>query len=173
MTEKITGILLYVLALVLLGLMVLSSCATPNPKKQKKHWDKFVYYGGKVDTVERTIRITDTIKGKDGRDSIIYRDIEVKCPEPKIEYKDRWHIRRLDRQTEDSLKHVEKMAKYRHAFVEDSLSKIIKIERQKSKQSASDARQAKYEKSGGWSNPVIWIIIALMAIVSIYLIKTQ
>jgi hypothetical protein len=173
MTEKITGILLYVLALVLLGLMVLSSCATPNPKKQKKHWEKFVYYGGKIDTVERTIRITDTIKGKDGRDSIIYRDIEVKCPEPKIEYKDRWHIRRLDRQTEDSLKHVEKMAKYRHAFVEDSLSKVIKIERQKSRQANSDAKQAKYEKSGGWSNPIIWIIIAVMAIVSIYLIKMQ
>jgi hypothetical protein len=173
MTEKITGILLYVLALVLLGLMVLSSCATPNPKKQKKHWDKFVYYGGKVDTVERTIRITDTIKGKDGRDSIIYRDIEVKCPEPKIEYKDRWHIRRLDRQTEDSLKHVEKMAKYRHAFVEDSLKKVIKIERQKSKQSASDAKQAKYEKSGGWSNPWLWAVILGLLAVSIYLIKTQ
>ena len=133
MKEKITGILLYTLALVLLGLAILSSCATPNPKKQKKHWEKFVYYGGKIDTVERTIRITDTIKGKDGRDSIIYRDIEIKCPEPTIEYKDRWHVRRLDRQTEDSLKHVEKMAKYRHAFVEDSLSKVIKLERAKSK----------------------------------------
>ena len=164
MKEKITGILLYVISLAILGLAVLSSCATPNPKKQKKHWDKFVYYGGKIDTVERTIRITDTVKGKDGKDSLIYRDIQVECPEPKIEYKDRWHIRRLDRQTEDSLKHVEKMAKYRHAFVEDSLKKVIKLERAK-------AKTIKSEDS--WVGKLMFGLVALLALVLMIIIALK
>ncbi len=162
--QRLTGTLLYVISLAILGLAVLSSCATPNPKKQKKHWDKFVYYGGKIDTVERTIRITDTVKGKDGKDSLIYRDIQVECPEPTIEYKDRWHIRRLDRQTEDSLKHVEKMAKYRHAFVEDSLKKVIKLERAK-------AKTVKSEDS--WVGKLMFGLVALLALVLMIIIALK
>jgi hypothetical protein len=168
--NHLKGILLYILAFVALATFVLAfaSCATPNPKKQKKHYDKFIHYGGKIDTVERTITITQVVKGRDGKDSLIYVDVPIQCPEATIEYKDRWHIRRLDRQEKDSLKrlydHNEKMLKLRTKFVSDSLQKIINLERAKK-------NTAKKENPKGWSNPWIWVIIIGMITASIYLIK--
>jgi hypothetical protein len=140
--------------------MVLSSCATPNPKKQKKHWDKFVYYGGKIDSAERIIRVTNTIKGKDGKDSLIYIDVPVKCPEPKIDYKDRWYIRRLDKAEKDSLvklyNHREKMSKIRASAVEDSLKKVIQLERAKSKTVKSEY---------SWIGKIIWSLVLVLLII--------
>lgn len=55
------------------------------------HLDKFYDKGGKLDTITKIIRVTDTIKGKDGRDSIIFRDVPVQCPDPVIQT--RWKTR--------------------------------------------------------------------------------
>lgn len=164
--NHLKGIALYILAFITLVIMVLafSSCATPNPKKQKKHYDKFIYYGGKIDTVERTVTITQVVKGKDGKDSLIYVDVPVKCPEPKIDYKDRWHTRRMDKQERDSFKHAEKMLKLEIKRLKEQGKSDVKIEKQKTK-------QAKNSNPKGWSNPWIWVIIIGMITASIYLIK--
>jgi hypothetical protein len=55
----------------------------------------------------------------------------------------------------------------------DSLNKVIKIERQKKGQARHEAKEAKNSKSGGWSNPWIWVIIGAMVLTAIYLIKKQ
>lgn len=168
------GILLYALAFVAFVLFVMAfvSCATPNPKKQKKHYDKFIYYGGKIDTVERTVTITQVVKGKDGKDSLIYVDMTVPCPEAKIEYKDRWHIRRIDKQERDSLKHAEYMLKLEIKRLKKQGNTDVKVEKEKTKQARSDAKTAKHEnKSSGWRNPMIWVIMLIALTVSIYLIK--
>lgn len=154
----IRGIIYYAIALFILALSVVLLNGCDSAKQQQKGWNKFIKYGGKVDTVERVVTVTDTIKGKDGRDSIVYRDVYVKCPEPTIQYKDRWHIRRMDRQEKDSLKrlyaHQEKMMKLRHAFVEDSLNKVIKLEKAKKK-------TAKAENNHGASR-FIWALFFLI-----------
>jgi len=170
----IRGVLYYIvgLALFLFIVMFLSNCATPNPKKQKKHYDKFVYYGGKIDTVEKTVTITQVVKGKDGKDSLIYVDVTVPCPEATIEYKDRWHTRRMDKQERDSLKHAEKMLRLEIKRLERQGKTDVKVEKEKTKQAKSDARTAKYEnKSSGWKNPMIWVIMLVALAISIYLIK--
>lgn len=172
----IRGVLYYIvgLALFLFIVMFLSNCATSkvNPRKQKKHYDKFVYYGGKIDTVEKTVTITQVVKGKDGKDSLIYVDVTVPCPEATIEYKDRWHTRRMDKQERDSLKHAEKMLRLEIKRLERQGKTDVKVEKEKTKQAKSDARTAKYEnKSSGWKNPMIWVIMLVALAISIYLIK--
>jgi hypothetical protein len=78
-------ILAYWLLLIwsIITVLWLTSCSTPNPKKQKKHYDKFLYYGGKIDTVKQTITKEILVKGKDGKDSLIYVQIECDVPTPK------------------------------------------------------------------------------------------
>jgi hypothetical protein len=161
------------LALLFLLMIGMAGCATPNPRLQKKHYDKFIYYGGKIDTVVRTVPVEVIIKGKDGKDSLIYVDVPVKCPEATIEYKDRWHIRRMDKAERDSLKHVKKMAEIHANFVIDSLNKVIKIERQKKGQEKQKSKGEKNKKSGGWANPWLWVIVLGMLVTAIYLIKKQ
>jgi hypothetical protein len=167
------GILFYALSILAVALFVWSMSGCDAAKQQQKGWNKFVKYGGKIDTVKQTVTVPVYIKGKDGKDSLIYVEKEIDCPEPKIEYKDRWHVRRLDKRERDSLKHVEKMAKIHADLTIDSLNKVIKIERQKKGQARHEAKEAKNAKSGGWSNPWIWVIIGAMVITAIYLIKKQ
>jgi hypothetical protein len=150
-------------------LLWLTSCATPNAAKQKKHYDKFIYYGGKIDTATRTVPVEVLVKGKDGKDSLIYVDVQVDCKEAKIEYKDRWHIRRMDKQERDSMKHVANMAKIQANLVIDSLSKVIKIEQQKKGQKKFEAKGEKNKKN----NPWIWVILAAIGLVALVLIKTN
>ena len=75
---------------------VMSSCSATQ------HLNKFYKKGGKIEQVEKTVTIHDTIKGKDGKDSIIFRNVNVECPEPII--KTRWKVRFNNKRFLDSLK---------------------------------------------------------------------
>ena len=75
---------------------VMSSCYATQ------HLNKFYKKGGKIEQVEKTVTIHDTIKGKDGKDSIIFRNVNVECPEPII--KTRWKVRFNNKRFLDSLK---------------------------------------------------------------------
>jgi hypothetical protein len=161
-----TEIVLLMLSALLLGMLLLgmSSCATPNAAKQKKHYDKFIYYGGKIDTVTRTIPVEVLVKVKDGEDSLIYLDVPVKCPEAKIEYKDRWHIKRMDKQERDSLKQVERMlkinAKNAERLAETERKKYHKLAEELTKQEKEKTKQARHEnKNNNW----LWIVLAVVA----------
>jgi hypothetical protein len=68
------------------------------------HLEKFYNKGGEIEQVEKTVTIHDTIKGKDGKDSIIYRTVNIDCPEPIIET--RWKVRFDNRRFKDSLNSV-------------------------------------------------------------------
>lgn len=144
----------------------LTSCSTPNVRLQKKHYDKFIYYGGKIDTVEKVVTKEILVKGKDGKDSLIYVDVLVDCPEAKIEYKDRWHIRRMDKAERDSLEHVERMAKIKAKLTIDSLNKVIKIERQKKGQKRHDAKKEK--RKSYWP---FWMAIAIVVLLIVILLR--
>lgn len=83
----VSGILSFLLAFALLMLMVaLSGCSA------EYHLTKFHKKGGKIDVTDTTIYVTDTIR-INGKDSIIYRPIDVKCPDvtyPEPRYVTRW-----------------------------------------------------------------------------------
>jgi uncharacterized membrane protein YdcZ (DUF606 family) len=169
----IAGILSFALGwLTLAFLLSLNSCATPNPKKQKKHYDKFIYYGGKIDTVKQTVTKEVLVKGKDGKDSLIYVEIECDVPTPKIEYKDRWHIKRMDKQERDSLKQVERIlkinAKNAEKLAEIERKKSNEIQKQMTKQAEAAAKQARHEnKNSNW----LWIVMVIAAVFIFIIIR--
>jgi hypothetical protein len=141
-------------------LLWLTGCATPNAAKQKKHYDKFIYYGGKIDTATRTIPVEVLVKGKDGKDSLIYVDVQVDCKEAKIEYKDRWHIRRMDKAERDSMKHVEQVLRMQ-------LKQRDRDNKEQTKQAKEETKQVKAENRSPW----IWVILAAIGLVALVLIK--
>ena len=143
-------------------LLWLTSCATPNAAKQKKHYDKFIYYGGKIDTATRTVPVEVLVKGKDGKDSTIYVDVQVDCPEAQIQYKDRWHIRRMDKAERDSMKHVEQVLRMQ-------LKQRDRDNKEQTKQAKEETKQTKAENRSPW----IWVISAAIGLVALVLIKTN
>jgi hypothetical protein len=168
--KTLFGILAF-LAGFLMFFALMTSCATPNPKKQKKHWDKFLYYGGKIDTVKQTKTVEILVKGKDGEDSLIYVDVEVEVEKPVIEYKDRWHTRRMDKRERDSLKHVERMLdkQLKHArrmgkqtdkHIEQANQQAIRLAQETTKQIRLEQR-----------NPWVWVLLAAIALAALVLIK--
>ena len=80
----------------ILLILILCSCSATQ------HLNKFYKKGGNIEQVEKTVTIHDTIKGKDGKDSIIFRNVNVECPEPII--KTRWKVRFNNKRFLDSLK---------------------------------------------------------------------
>jgi hypothetical protein len=140
----------------------LTGCATPNAAKQKKHYDKFIYYGGKIDTATRTVPVEVLVKGKDGKDSTIYVDVQVDCKEAQIEYKDRWHIRRMDKAERDSMKHVEQVLRMQ-------LKQRDRDNKEQTKQAKEETKQVKAENRSPW----IWVILAAIGLVALVLIKTN
>jgi hypothetical protein len=140
----------------------LTSCATPNAAKQKKHYDKFIYYGGKIDTATRTVPVEVLVKGKDGKDSLIYVDVQVDCKEAQIEYKDRWHIRRMDKAERDSMKHVEQVLRMQ-------LKQRDRDNKEQTKQAKEETKQTKAENRSPW----VWVILAAIGLVALVLIKTN
>jgi hypothetical protein len=89
-------------------ILLLSSCG------QSFHLKKFYKKGGKIEPIEKTITITDTIQGADGKDSIVFRDVIIDCPDPVIETK--WQTRikyKFDnKRFKDSLKHYLTLDKF-------------------------------------------------------------
>lgn len=87
--------ILVLILLIATGLS-LNACRTAQD-----HLNLFYKKGGKIDIKTDTIKLTDTVKGKDGKDSLIYRDSIVPVPYPVI--KTRWQVRAENRKAKDSL----------------------------------------------------------------------
>jgi len=101
--------------------MFLISCSA------KFHQRKFIEKGGKIICDTTVVTVTDTIKGKDGKDSIIYRQVSVKCPElqaPLTRYEIRYQYKTL----RDTLKLIKYNTKYKYK----EAVKTIKNDKKKS-----------------------------------------
>jgi len=132
--------------LVSIYLMFLISCSA------KFHQKKFIQKGGKIEQTEKVVTIHDTIKGKDGKDSIIYRQVNVDCPElvaPLTRYE----------------------IKYRYKTIRDTLRLIKYNTKWKVKE---DVKQARIKKKGGfWYNlRFIGVIVGLLILI-VYLLRTN
>ena len=75
------------------------------------HFQKFIDKGGKIEPeIEwKTVIKTDTIKGKDGRDSIVYQTDSIPYAVYETKYVSKWQIRFDNKRFEDSLKHIRLM----------------------------------------------------------------
>jgi hypothetical protein len=125
---------------------IISSC------NSSYHLKKFYKKGGTIDTIERVIEFHDTIKGENGKDSIIIREVAVPCPEPVIET--RWKTRYKYKTTKDSLKH--ERLKYIDSlkYALKTAKNNLKIEKSKQKTNRTIVRQEN-KKSKWW----VWLLI--------------
>lgn len=145
-------------------------------KTAEEHLQKFHEKGG---TIEPTIvTVHDTIPGKDGKDSIVVRLVEIPCP-PPIPPKTRWEVRFDNKRFKDSLKHVRKtysdsldyqvkVLKLEKSALEDSLDAAVKMNKQNQRTERTVTRQE--NKKGGlfW---VGFIIGSLIMLVIFYLYR--
>ena len=87
-------------------LMFLISCSA------KFHERKFIQKGGKIICDTTMVTVTDTIR-VNGKDSIIYREVSVKCPELEAPLT-RYEIRYQYKTIRDTLKLIKYNTKYKY-----------------------------------------------------------
>jgi len=127
--------------LVSIYLLILVSCS-PN-----YHMKKFINKGGVIKNDTTIVTLTDTIKGADGKDSIIYRQVSVNCPELQAPLT-RYEIR------------------YQYKTLRDTL-KVIKYDiKWKTKQAVKTLRNDK-KKSFGYNLRFIGVIAFLILLIVI------
>lgn len=149
--------IMFLCSIAIAGFIFMQFCSC-SPQYHEK---QFIKKGGKIHCASDTVIINDTIKGVDGKDSIIEIRVPCNCPEmvPPIT---RWQIKHMDRierkHWNDSLKHIE-------VIYHDSLKYAVKLSKQVTKQKKSDNKtKVKTEKSIKWYH---WIFIILAWLISI------
>ena len=148
--------LLYSVVLVIMTL--LTSC-----HNAKFHLDKFYKKGGVITCDTIYVEKTDTLvlKGKDGKDSLIYITTQVpcNCPEATVQTKwqTRWQTRFDNKRFKDSLKIMARM-------YDDSLSAAVKINKQDNK---ADTKKTKYTERSGFPWWMLFLAVILIAILFI------
>lgn len=102
--------------------LTLGSCS------KQYHFERFIEKGGKIEPkIEwKTVTKTDTIKGKDGRDSVIYCYDSIPYAVYETKYVPKWQIKFDNKRFEDSLKHIRLMCR-------DSLKNAVKSQKIESK----------------------------------------
>lgn len=100
------------------------SCSDAH--KAQQGYKKFIKFGGKIKGDTVVVTVTDTVKGKDGKDSIIYRTVSTICPEPVFP-PTRYEVRYKWKTVHDSLKIV----KWKVKYIYKTQKKEIKQEKKK------------------------------------------
>ena len=151
----ITLIFATIISIVLL--FMVSSC-----HDAKFHLDKFYKKGGVITCDTIYVKKTDTltIKGVDGKDSLIYITTNVPCNCPEATVKTRWSVRFDNKRFKDSLKIISGM-------YSDSLDAVIKNNKIDSKVEKVASRQE--NKKQPW-----WItFLSVMGVIFIIIILTK
>jgi len=107
--QLVTAILSFLLGFALFMLMIsLSACSSSY------HLSKFYKKGGKIEPVERVVTMSDTIQ-INGKDSIIYREVNIDCPEP-IAPPTRFEIRYKYKTLRDTLELIRYQTKVEYKY---------------------------------------------------------
>jgi len=158
---------------ILLCLFILVGC-----RSAQDHLKLFYKKGGTIENKTKIVRITDTIPGADGKDSIIYRNVPCDCPEPQPP-KTRWMVRFDNRRFSDSLKNLRK---FYNDSVDAELNKLqtiidgkndsLNIERKRDK--SEDRHERKMSNSNvfwSWIGRRWWLLLIIGFIIRHYLPK--
>ena len=109
-----------------------------SAKRANHHFEKFIKHGGKIDTVERVVPVPRIMHLK-GRDSIIYVDSIIPCPEAKTP-PTKAEMRHERKMNSDSLNHLLKMERERTKQLSDSLDATVRNNKIDSKQDIKQNR---------------------------------
>lgn len=133
--------------ILLLLIIVVISLTSAGCKSPEKHLKAFHKKGGKIECKGDTVYIEKVIKGKDGKDSIIY--VPTKEYIPQIEYRTKWQVRFDNKRFKDSLNAINKANKLdfralkeRNDYSLDSFNKVRQIE---FKHLETELKKAKHE----------------------------
>ena len=166
---------------------LLTSCASPAKmfgnglKKINKAIAKDPSLKLPADTI-RDYRV-EIIPGKDGKDSIIRETItEIinDCKYDELKVRSARELRFAKKELRDSIKHVERMYKLETKRIADSLDKLIKENKELTKQVKSNnskekvvQRQKTKQERGGWFERIFgqlwWLLLAIGFILGIYI----
>jgi hypothetical protein len=150
--------LVYISMITLIALLM--SC-----HNAKYHLDKFYSKGGKITCDTIYVSKTDTlvVKGKDGKDSLIYITTQVpcNCPEATVQTKwqTRWETRFDNKRFKDSMKIMARM-------YDDSLAAAVKINKQDNK---AETKQVKYKEKDSF--PWWMLFLSLILLLFFFIIK--
>ena len=155
----ITLIFATIISIVLL--FMVSSC-----HDAKFHLDKFYKKGGVITCDTIYVKKTDTltIKGVDGKDSLIYITTTVPCNCPKATVETRWKIRFDNRRFTDSMKIISGM-------YSDSLKAAIKNNKIDSKEEEKTNRTKIKEENRNY--PWWMVFLSVMGTIFIVIILTK
>ena len=144
---------------------------TLNSCGPQYHLEKFYKKGGKItcDTVYVTKTDTVRIKGKDGKDSLIYITTTLPCNCPEATVETRWRTRFDNRRFKDSLEIISKMYK-------DSLKYMTKQNRVNQKFGSKEHKQTEKTnrtqfRQENKSFPWLWLFIAISLVSTFFIIK--
>jgi hypothetical protein len=132
----------------------------------KFHLDKFYKKGGVITCDTIYVKKTDTltIKGVDGKDSLIYITTTVPCNCPEVTVKTRWSVRFDNKRFKDSLKIVSGM-------YSDSLKAAIKNNKIDSKEEEKTNRTKIKEENRNY--PWWMVFLSVMGTIFIVIILTK
>jgi hypothetical protein len=162
MNINIKHILALVFAIVISIMLLFMATGCHNAKF---HLDKFYKKGGVITCDTIYVSKTDTlvVKGKDGKDSLVYITTQVpcNCPEATVETKwqTRWQTRFDNKRFKDSLKIMARM-------YDDSLDAAVRINKQDNK---ADAKKTKYKERSGF--PWWMLFLSIILVVGLLIIK--
>ena len=148
--------------LIVMALMFFTSCSSPEKLMQK-----FYKKGGKIECKGDTLTIEKVVKGKDGKDSLIYvPHIEYV---PHVEVQTKWMYRMDKKALRDSLKHTEKIHKLdiKKLDKENKTAEKLKDKELKALEIQLKAEQKKNKASVFWTwIGKRWWLIALISFIS-------
>lgn len=156
-----------------LSVYIISSFAScSHSKRAQYHKERFIKNGGRIDCKTDSIIIRDTIKGKNGKDSIIERIIPCNCPELETP-PTKWQIKRLDRKERnkyrDSINHAEKLYKLqtkRINILEKRNNDLEKTLTKKGRQISKDTRKSiKTNQKTGFAYNFRMLIFAVSGLI--------
>ena len=127
----------------------------------KYHLDKFYSKGGKItcDTIYISKIDTLVVKGKDGKDSLVYITTQVPCNCPQATVETRWKTRFDNKRFADSMKYMARM-------YDDSLKAATKQNKQNNK---AETKQIKYKERAGF--PWWMLFLSLILLITFFIIK--
>lgn len=167
MNIDVRHILILLLTFILSGFIIFytTSCSP------EYHFNKFKDKGGKVicDTVYITKTDTLKIKGKDGKDSLIYitTTIPYNCPEVTIQT--RWKTKFDNKRFKDSLQVISKMYRdsLRYATKQNKVNQKFGTKEHKQNQKTERTKIRQENKSFPW----LWFFIAISLLSTFLIIK--
>jgi len=146
------GIIVCYLIIIIIIVLSITSC-----KDSSYHLQKFYSKGGKIEHKETIIKIKDTIKLKDGKDSIIIKEVQIECPQPIIETK--WKTKYLYKQRRDSI--IYKYKEYKDSIKNNETNNKIKL------------KQKRIEKRNTKWRLFIFIVVIIGLIIAMLLKKIK